>query len=89
MKAIRFLLICAAITLSVAAACGMLPQVLYGKRIAGQVMDADTGQPVSRGARRIRVGVHDHPERLHRTQLAHDLLPRGSDDDRRAGTIPD
>lgn len=47
MKAIRFLLICAAVTLSVAAACGMLPQVLYGKRIAGQVMDADTGQPVT------------------------------------------
>lgn len=47
MKAIRFLLICAAVTLSVAAACGILPQVLYGKRIAGQVMDADTGQPVT------------------------------------------
>jgi hypothetical protein len=40
------LLAAAAIGLSTAGACGMFPHLLYGKRIAGQVVDAGTGMPI-------------------------------------------
>jgi hypothetical protein len=36
-----------AVALFGAAALAKLPHVLYGKRIAGQVVDADTGQPIA------------------------------------------
>ncbi len=43
----RLLLAIAILALSAGASCGILPHVLYGKRIAGQVVDADTGQPIA------------------------------------------
>jgi hypothetical protein len=43
----NMLLAAAALALSTAAACGMVPHLLYGKRIAGQVVDAETGQPIA------------------------------------------
>ena len=47
MRSLRLALACAALLVSAAAGCGMIPHVLYGKRIAGQVVDADTGQPIA------------------------------------------
>ena len=40
------LIAAAALALTTAAAFGMFPHLLYGKRIAGQVVDADTGKPI-------------------------------------------
>jgi hypothetical protein len=37
----------AAVVVSAAAHSGILPHVLYGKRLAGQVVDAETGQPIA------------------------------------------
>lgn len=42
----RLFLIVAVITLSTTGGCGM-PHLLYGKRVAGQVVDADTGEPIA------------------------------------------
>jgi hypothetical protein len=42
----KMLLVCGALFLLALASCGSLPHVLYGKRIAGQVVDAGTGQPI-------------------------------------------
>ncbi len=42
----KLLLAFAILALSTGANCGIVPHVLYGKRIAGQVVDADTGQPI-------------------------------------------
>lgn len=42
----KFLLILAVITLSATGGCGM-PHLLYGKRVAGQVVDAETGEPIA------------------------------------------
>jgi hypothetical protein len=38
---------CSALTASFAATAGALPQMLYGKRIAGQVVDSDTRKPIA------------------------------------------
>ena len=43
----RPLLLCVALAVSFTASCGMIPQLLYGKLIAGQVVDADTGRPIT------------------------------------------
>jgi hypothetical protein len=42
----KMLLVCGALFLLALASCGSMPHVLYGKRIAGQVVDAGTGQPI-------------------------------------------
>ncbi|HJU21579.1 MAG TPA: carboxypeptidase-like regulatory domain-containing protein, partial [Casimicrobiaceae bacterium] len=42
----KLFLIVAVIALSTAAGCGM-PHLLYGKRVAGQVVDAETGEPIA------------------------------------------
>jgi len=42
----RFIVLCAALVLSTTAGCGKVPHPLYGERIAGQAVDADTGQPI-------------------------------------------
>jgi hypothetical protein len=42
----KMLLVCGALSLLALASCGSMPHVLYGKRIAGQVVDAGTGQPI-------------------------------------------
>jgi len=47
MRSLRLALACAALLVSAAAGCGMIPHLLYGKRIAGQVVDAYTGQPIA------------------------------------------
>ena len=46
MRLPNVLLMLAAVTLTSLAGCGM-PHLLYGKRIAGQVVDMDTGQPIA------------------------------------------
>ena len=48
MRSIKVWLACAAVVLVAAASYGTIPHVLYGKRIAGQVVDADTGSPIAR-----------------------------------------
>jgi len=47
MRSIKVWLACAAVVLVAAASYGTIPHVLYGKRIAGQVVDADTGSPIA------------------------------------------
>ena len=47
MRSIKVGLACAAVVLVAAASYGTIPHVLYGKRIAGQVVDADTGLPIA------------------------------------------
>ena len=47
MRSIKVWLACAAVVLVAAASYGTIPHVLYGKRIAGQVVDADTGLPIA------------------------------------------
>jgi hypothetical protein len=44
---LRSLLVIAVFALSAAATGGILPHVLYGKRIAGHVVDSNTGQPIA------------------------------------------
>jgi hypothetical protein len=46
MRTIKVLAICGALSILALASCSSIPRVLYGKRIAGQVVDADTGQPL-------------------------------------------
>jgi len=46
MRSMKMLLACGALFLLALASCGSMPRVLYGKRIAGQVVDAGTGQPI-------------------------------------------
>jgi len=46
MRSMKLLLVCGVLSLFALASCGSLPHVLYGKRIAGQVVDAVTGQPI-------------------------------------------
>ena len=46
MRSMKILLVCGALFLLALASCGSMPHVLYGKRIAGQVVDAGTGQPI-------------------------------------------
>ncbi len=43
----KLLFLCAALAASTTASCGMIPHLLYGKLIAGQVVDADTGKPIA------------------------------------------
>jgi hypothetical protein len=47
MRSIRVWLMCAAVVVVAIASYGAIPHVLYGKRIAGQVVDADTGAPIA------------------------------------------
>ena len=47
MRSIKVGLACAAVVLVAVASYGTIPHVLYGKRIAGQVVDADTGLPIA------------------------------------------
>ena len=47
MKVLGLVVLYIAVALFGAAALAKLPHVLYGKRIAGQVVDADTGQPIA------------------------------------------
>ena len=47
MPSVKVVLACAIVLLLGIASCGSLPQVLYGKRIAGQVVDAATGAPLA------------------------------------------
>jgi hypothetical protein len=47
MKLLGLVVLYIAVALFGAAALAKLPHVLYGKRIAGQVVDADTGQPIA------------------------------------------
>ena len=47
MRSIKVGLACAAVVLVAVASYGTIPHVLYGKRIAGQVVDADTGSPIA------------------------------------------
>jgi hypothetical protein len=47
MKPLRLILVCVAVAVFGAMALAKLPHVLYGKRIAGQVVDADTGQAIA------------------------------------------
>lgn len=46
MRSIKVLLVCGALLVLGVASCGSMPHVLYGKRIAGTVVDAATGQPI-------------------------------------------
>jgi hypothetical protein len=46
MRLPNVVLMLAAVTLASLAGCGM-PHLLYGKRVAGQVVDMDTGQPIA------------------------------------------
>lgn len=46
MRSMKMLLVCGVLFLLALASCGSMPHVLYGKRIAGQVVDTDTGQPI-------------------------------------------
>ena len=47
MRVLGLVVLYLAVALFGAAALAKLPHVLYGKRIAGQVVDADTGQPIA------------------------------------------
>jgi len=47
MRVLGLVVLYIAVALFGAAALAKLPHVLYGKRIAGQVVDADTGQPIA------------------------------------------
>src|SRR5579864_3373572 len=47
MRVLGLVVLYVAVALFGAAALAKLPHVLYGKRIAGQVVDADTGQPIA------------------------------------------
>jgi len=47
MRILGLVVLYIAVALFGAAALAKLPHVLYGKRIAGQVVDADTGQPIA------------------------------------------
>jgi len=46
MRPIKIWLVCVAIVVVAVASYGAIPHVLYGKRIAGKVVDADTGAPI-------------------------------------------
>jgi len=46
MRAITVLAVCGVLSVLAVASCSSIPRVLYGKRIAGQVVDAATGQPL-------------------------------------------
>src|SRR6476646_11799839 len=46
MRSMKLLLVCGVLSLFALASCGSLPHVLYGKRIAGQVVDAGTARPI-------------------------------------------
>ena len=46
MRSIRVWLVCAAVVLIAMTSYGSIPHVLYGKRVAGQVVDAESGQPI-------------------------------------------
>ena len=56
MRSMKVLLVCGALFLLALASCGSMPHVLYGKRIAGQVVDADAGQPIPGCARCLSSG---------------------------------
>ena len=47
MRSIKVWVVCAAVVLIAITSYGSIPHVLYGKRIAGQVVDAGTGQPIN------------------------------------------
>ena len=47
MRILGLVVLYIAVALFGAAALAKLPHVLYGKRIAGQVVDADTDQPIA------------------------------------------
>ena len=47
MRTIKILAIFGALGVLALASCSSIPRVLYGKQIAGQVVDADTGKPLS------------------------------------------
>ena len=46
MRSIKVLLVGGALFALGIASCGSMPHVLYGKRIAGQVVDTASGQPI-------------------------------------------
>ena len=67
MRVLGLVVLYIAVALFGAAALAKLPHVLYGKRIAGQVVNADTGQPIAGAHVVFSLAVADRPERIYRT----------------------